>query len=144
MRKYKKFFSTGGMIIRLIDIVLLLLFGFISISQITKKSVIALPRSAAVQAATPDREEIIFIGVLPDGTFLVDNETRSVVDPRVLQLYLRQTQAAFAAQKVGLRVRIRANWNAPMTHVFKAVASCEALKIPIGLDVIRANQVAAR
>lgn len=131
------------MIIRLIDIVLLLLFGFISISQITRKSFIKLPRSAAVQAAMPDREEIVFVGVLPDGTFLVDNETRSVVDPAVLQAYLRQTQAELAQQKAVMRVRIRANWDTPMTHVFKAVSSCEALKIPIGLDVIRGGQVAS-
>jgi hypothetical protein len=38
-----------------------------------------------------------------------------------------------------MRVRIRANWDVPMTHVFKAVASCEALKLPTGLDVIRVN-----
>ena len=128
------------MIIRLIDVVLLLLFGFISISQITRKSFIKLPRSAAVQAALPDREEIVFVGVLPDGTFLVDNETRSVVDPRVLQIYLKQTQTALAQQKAVMRVRIRANWDVPMTHVFRAVAACEALKLPSGLDVIRAAQ----
>jgi hypothetical protein len=28
-----------------------------------------------------------------------------------------------------------------MTHVFKAVASCEALKLPAGLDVIRAGNI---
>lgn len=139
MRRYKKFFSSGGMIIRLIDVVLLLLFGFISISQITKKSIIALPKSVSVPPAMPDREEIVFIGVMRDGTFLVENETRSVVDPRVLQIYLRQTQAELAAQKAVMRVRIRANWDVPMTHVFRAVAACEALKLPSGLDVIRAS-----
>jgi len=128
------------MIIRLIDVVLLLLFGFISISQITKKSVIALPRSVSVPLAVPDREEVVFVGVMRDGTFLVDNETRSVGDPAVLQIYLRQTQAALARQKTIMRVRIRANWDVPMTHVFKAVAACEALKLPSGLDVIRASQ----
>jgi biopolymer transport protein ExbD len=118
---------------------MLLLFGFISISQISRKSIIALPRSASVQPAVPDREEIVFIGVLPDGTFLVENETRSIVEPAVLQIYLRQTQARLAAQKTNMRVRIRANWDVSMSHVFKAVASCDALKLPTGLDVIRAS-----
>jgi biopolymer transport protein ExbD len=140
MRRYRKFFSTGGTIIRLIDVVLLLLFGFISISQITKKSIIALPRSVSVPPAVPDREEVVFVGVMRDGTFLVDNETRSIGDPRVLQIYLRQTQAALAKEKAVMRVRIRANWDVPMAHVFKAVAACEALKLPSGLDVIRASQ----
>jgi biopolymer transport protein ExbD len=140
MRRYKKFFSSGGMIIRLIDIVLLLLFGFISIAQITKRSVIMLPKSVSAPLAMPDREEVVFVGVMRDGTFLVDNETRSVVDPRVLQIYLQQTQAALAQQKAVMRVRIRANWDVPMTHVFQAVAACEALKLPSGLDVIRAGQ----
>ena len=128
------------MIIRLIDIVLLLLFGFISIAQITKKSIIQLPKSVSAPLATPDREEVVFVGVMRDGTFLVDNETRSVVDPRVLQIYLKQTQTALAQQKAVMRVRIRANWDVPMTHVFRAVAACEALKLPSGLDVIRASQ----
>lgn len=128
------------MIIRLIDIVLLLLFGFISIAQITKKSIIQLPKSVSAPLATPDREEVVFVGVMRDGTFLVDNETRSVVDPRVLQLYLKQTQTALAQQKAVMRVRIRANWDVPMTHVFRAVAACEALQLPSGLDVIRASQ----
>lgn len=128
------------MIIRLIDIVLLLLFGFISIAQITKKSIIQLPKSVSAPLATPDREEVVFVGVMRDGTFLVDNETRSVVDPRVLQIYLKQTQTALAQQKAVMRVRIRANWDVPMTHVFRAVAACEALKLPSGLDVIRAAQ----
>jgi biopolymer transport protein ExbD len=139
MRRPKKFFSSSGMIMRLIDIVLLLLFGFISISQINRKSLIALPKSAAVPLAVPDREEVVFVGVMPDGTFLVENETRSIVDPRVLQVYLRQTQAKLAAQKTRMRVRIRANWDVPMTHVFRAVSSCETLKLPTGLDVIRAS-----
>jgi biopolymer transport protein ExbD len=139
MRRPKKFFSTSGTIIRLIDVVLLLLFGFISISQMNRKSLIALPKSAAVPLAVPDREEVVFVGVMPDGTFLVENETRSIVDPRVLQVYLRQTQAELAAQKTRMRVRIRANWDVPMAHVFRAVSSCETLKLPTGLDVIRAS-----
>jgi biopolymer transport protein ExbD len=140
MRRSRKFFSTNGMIIRLIDVVMLLLFGFISISQISRKSMIALPRSVSVPPAVPDREEIVFIGVLPDGTFLVENETRSIIDPAMLQIYLRQTQARLAVQKTNMRVRIRANWDVSMSHVFKAVASCDALKLPAGLDVIRAHQ----
>ena len=60
-------------------------------------------------------------------------------DPRVLQVYLRQTQAQLAAQKTRMRVRIRANWDVPMAHVFRAVSSCETLKLPTGLDVIRAS-----
>jgi biopolymer transport protein ExbD len=139
MRRPKKFFSSGGMIMRLIDVVLLLLFGFISISQMNRKSLIALPKSAAVPLAVPDREEVVFVGVMPDGTFLVENETRSIIEPRVLQVYLRQTQAKLAAQKTRMRVRIRANWDVPMTHVFRAVSSCEMLKLPTGLDVIRAG-----
>jgi biopolymer transport protein ExbD len=127
------------MILRLIDVVLLLLFGFISISQLNRKSLIALPRSVSVPPAVPDREEVVFVGVLPDGTFLVENETSAITEPHLLQIYLQRTQAALAAQNARMRVRIRANWDVPMTHVFKAVASCEALKLPTGLDVIRVN-----
>jgi biopolymer transport protein ExbD len=140
MRRRKKFHSTGGMILRLIDVVLLLLFGFISISQLNRKSLIALPRSVSVPPAVPDREEVVFVGVMPDGTFLVENETAAIAEPRQLQAYLRHTQVSLAAQKTRMRVRIRANWDVPMAHVFKAVASCEALKLPTGLDVVRVSQ----
>jgi biopolymer transport protein ExbD len=127
------------MILRLIDVVLLLLFGFISISQLNRKSLIALPRSLSVPPAIPDREEVVFVGVLPDGTFLVENESQTIAEPRILQAYLQRTQANLTKQNARMRVRIRANWDVPMSHVFKAVASCEALKLPTGLDVIRVS-----
>ena len=57
--------GQGSMLLRLIDVVLILLFGFIAISEITFQSKVDLPKSNETPPSYPDKEEIIFIGILP-------------------------------------------------------------------------------
>ncbi|RMI00529.1 MAG: hypothetical protein D6681_11245 [Calditrichaeota bacterium] len=135
-KKRRRRVSTAT-IIRLIDVVMILLFGFIAISEISKKSQIQLPKSEAVPETAPDREQVVYVGVLPEGRFLVEEETAVIEDVTTLATYLQQQRRMLAQRNRRMRVRVRANYNAPVKYAFVVVNICQELKIPVGLDVIK-------
>lgn len=140
LTKKKKRRAASGLIIRLIDVVLILLFGFIAISEISKKSKIDLPESEAVPATAPDREVVVYIGILPDGRYLVEEETAVIDDPASLMRYILQTQSELNSRNIRMRVRVRANYDSEVRYAFTVVNICQDTKIPVGLDVIRKNR----
>ncbi len=127
----------GGSMIRLIDIVFILLFGFISISEISHKSKIELPRSAETPASNPDREHVFFLGIDSQGNYLVEDEARVVRGAPALLSYLGARASEARAQGESLRVRIRSNWNAPIKFTMAAADICDHLQIAKGIDVRR-------
>jgi len=137
LNKKKKRRAASGLIIRLIDVVLILLFGFIAISEISKKSRIDLPESEAVPATAPDREVVVYIGILPDGRYLVEDETAVIDDPAALMRYVLQKQSELNSRNIRMRVRVRANHDSEVRYAFTVVNICQETKIPVGLDVIR-------
>ncbi len=137
-KKKKKY--SSGLIIRLIDVVLILLFGFIAISEVSKKSRIKLAESAAVPATAPDREQVVYIGVLPDGRYLVNEERAVIDDEAVLQRFILAERQRLNAKRIRMRVRVRANYDAPVKYAFRVVNLCRQMKIPAGLDVVRKNR----
>lgn len=137
LTKKKKRRAASGLIIRLIDVVLILLFGFIAISEISKKSRIDLPESEAVPATAPDREVVVYIGILPDGRYLVEDETSVIDDPATLMRYVLQKQGELNSRNIRMRVRVRANHDSQVRYAFTVVNICQETKIPVGLDVIK-------
>lgn len=129
--------SRSGNILRLIDIVLILLFGFISISEVSQRSRIDLAKSTETPLTAPDPETILVVGVAPDGTFLVGNESFVIRTPRELREYLRKEQEEARRKKKVLRVRVRPNWNTPVQHAMVVAAICDQLNLPKGMDVRR-------
>lgn len=140
LNKKKKRRAASGLIIRLIDVVLILLFGFIAISEISKKSRIDLPESEAVPATAPDREVVVYIGILPDGRYLVEDETAVIDDPASLMNYVLQKQSELNNRNTRMRVRVRANHDSEVRYAFTVVNICQETKIPVGLDVIRKSR----
>jgi biopolymer transport protein ExbD len=130
----------SDLIIRLIDVVLILLFGFIAISEVSKKSKIKLAESRAVPVAAPDRETVVYIGVLPDHRFLVEDETMVIDRAEELSRYIAEKQRQFDRKNVQLRVRVRANHDAEVLYAFTVVNICQDLQIPVGLDVVKKNR----
>lgn len=67
--------ATRGFLIRFIDIGLIVLFGFLMISDIDALSRVELADSTApIDAPEPEDEELrapVFVDVLPDGSYLV-------------------------------------------------------------------------
>ncbi len=129
--------TGGGIIVRLIDVVLILLFGFISISEISRKSKIELPKSTQTPATELDMESILIIGITTDGIFLVDNETRKLADFEDLKNYIIDNNQKAIINNAKTRIRIRSNWDTPIRYTVMLARFCDELGIVKGIDVIR-------
>ena len=129
--------TGGGIIVRLIDVVLILLFGFISISEISRKSKIELPKSTQTPPSHLDMESILIIGITEDGSYLVDNESRKLSDFEELKTYIIENNQKAIINNAKTRVRIRSNYNAPIRYTVMLARFCDELNIVKGIDVIR-------
>ncbi len=129
--------GTGSTLIRLIDVVFILLFGFISISEISHKSKIELPKSTETPASNPDKEQVIFVGIDESGDYLVENESKLIASPQGLLNYLQNKVQDANAKEHSFRVRIRSNWDTPIKYTMAAADICDHLKIQKGIDVIK-------
>lgn len=127
--------GTGGTLIRLIDVVFILLFGFISISEISQKSKIELPESSETPPSNPDKEEVIFLGIDAGGTYLIESEAVQLAGPSDLLNYLAGKTSAANERGDIFRVRIRSNWDTPVKYTMAAADICDHLGIQKGIDV---------
>jgi len=132
--------SQGGVVIRLIDVVLILLFGFISISEISSKSLIHLPKSKQMNYALPDKEDLLIIGITEDGKFLIEAESEMIEDFNSLKYYIVTKHDENMKNKIDTRVRIRSNWNTPIKYTIAVANVCDMLQIPKGMDVVLNKQ----
>lgn len=126
-----------SLILRLIDVIFILLFGFIVISEIERKSQIQLAESQTQTPDIPDKELVVFIGVLPNGQYLVENEEMIVENLDDLTKYIKYKKQVFRAQGIKIRIRVRASWDAAIKYAFPIVSICKRENIPVGMDVIR-------
>lgn len=128
--------SQGGIVIRLIDVVLILLFGFISISEISSKSLVELPKSSQTKYSLPDNENLLIIGIMPDGRYVIENENEFVFDFDAVKFYVVSKNEENIRNKIDTRVRIRSNWDTPIKYTLMLANLCDYLGIPKGIDVI--------
>jgi len=129
--------QKSGFVVRFVDVVLILLFGFISISSV-RSTKIDLARSSETPAPPAQTEEVIFVGIRPDGTYLVDDERSEVRGGRELLRFL-----ASELDRIGDRpvtVRIRASHNTPMGFLVDAARVCDELGVPKALEVRMAGR----
>lgn len=122
----------SGFVVRFVDVVLILLFGFISISSI-RVTEVELPASSEAPAAPPEREEVIFVAIRPDGTYLVDEEQRELVGGQALFDYLWETRESLGATP--MKVRVRAAYDAPMFYLMEASRICDELGVAKAFEV---------
>lgn len=122
----------SGFIVRFVDIVLILLFGFISISSI-RETRIQLPHSQESQAPLPDVEEVVFIGITSAGTYLVDQERTALQTAGELREFISDRITALSPNPV--KVRIRASHDTPMGYLVVAANVCDALGVPKAFEV---------
>ncbi len=127
--------SGSGMIVRYIDIVMILLFGFICSAELSQTSHIELARTVELPPSNPDPEVVIFVGILPDGYYLIDNEKYRTADPAVLEQYLQQTRISLEKSRYKIRVRLRANHDTPIRFLMKAAEVCDRLEVLKTFDV---------
>lgn len=129
--------GKGTLMLRMIDIVFILLFGFIAVSQISSAKAIDPPKSKEAAEAAPDGARIVIVGVQQDGTYPIDDGSVTFRELSELREYL--TVAAYEAKSADQRlgVRIRAHWQSPIEHSLAVARLCKELGIPKGLDVVK-------
>ena len=133
--------KTSGLLIRLIDVVLILLFGFISISQLEQRSKIHLPISSETKLSTPDPENLIRISVYPftEGQwgFLVENETQLIQDVRQLHRYLKNKKQFFSGE---IRVKIYSEATSPIKYTMQVADLCNQMGLKKSLVLKMKNR----
>ena len=128
--------KPSGIIIRLIDVVLILLFGFISISQIEDVSKINLPVSSQTTLSTPDTENLITVAIFPyerdQWGFLVENETKLLKRIEGVHVYLLNKKEYYRRD---IRVKIFSEARAPIKYMMQVADLCEQLQLKKSLIV---------
>lgn len=125
--------------IRMIDIVFILLFGFIAVSQISSAT-IEPPKSSEVTESAPEGTEILILAVHRDGRYSTDELPDGFTGTRQLTAYLGQKARALAGEGKKFGVRIRSDFDAPIEFSLRAAKVCRELDIPKGLDVIKVRE----
>ncbi len=72
--------SKGGLIIRLIDVVLILLLGFIGISDFTVKTQVKLPQGATESNTPVENKIVVFVRILKNQTYEIDEGKQKAVN----------------------------------------------------------------
>ncbi|RIK73063.1 hypothetical protein DCC62_18200 [candidate division KSB1 bacterium] len=121
--------SGKGMIIRYIDIVMNLLFGFICMAELSQTSHIQLAKTIELPYSNPDPEIVIFVGITTDGTYLLENEKYHTTDINFLQAYLQNSKEKLAQANYKMRVRLRANHDTPIRFLMQAAAVIQRKKL---------------
>ncbi len=124
--------KDSGFIVRFVDVVLILLFGFITISNL-QNSEVTLPESAEAEPRPMEVEEVAYVGILPDGTFLIEDETVLISSVAMLRAHLNDRVAALPDGV--LKVRIRSSWDAPVQHALDVAALCDELGLEKSIEV---------
>jgi biopolymer transport protein ExbD len=129
--------GTGNLVIRLIDVVFNLLFGFIAISQIGISAAIEPPKSTEAVESAPDAEITLIIGVTKEGTYPVDAGNLVLENIDEVRGYLAEKMTKASSQGEQLGIRIMADWDSSVEHSLAVARLCRDLGIPKGLDVIK-------
>lgn len=127
----------SGLIIRLIDLVFILLFGFIAISQVEALKEFRPPESTEASSYEDEARRVVLVGVRKDGAYTIGAGAIVMPDSVRLHRFLAE-QAALAAQtRKALGIRIRADFDAPIHYSMIVAQICSALGLPKGLDVVK-------
>lgn len=130
---------TGGMIVRLIDVVFIILFGFIAISDIQMKRQIRLP-GPLQEKKQQEQKDILFIFVHVDtrGQFTVKLEERKLFNTTSLsQLKVNLVKAVLAARIEGKSpvIIIDPDPDATMQRTIDVFDICEETGLPKSINM---------
>jgi biopolymer transport protein ExbD len=124
--------GQAGYILRFVDIVLILLFGMISVSRI-EPSDIKPPESTE----TPDKpivqKRVLFVGVETNGTIHVGENNEVLSSLSDLTGFLQERIDQYG--RSGIKVRIRSSRRAPMRYLMQIAALCDELGLQKSIEV---------
>lgn len=130
---------TGGMIVRLIDVVLIILFGFIAISDIQMKRQIRLPGPLKEDKQEQQKDIVfIFVNVDAGGQFTVKLEERSILNTRNLnQLRVNLVNTVLTTRIEGKNpvIIIDPDPDATMQRTIDVFDICEETGLPKSINI---------
>lgn len=128
----------GGVIIRLIDIALTVLFGFICIADIEQKTQVKLPaKTTAVSTLQPLKtiSVIIFEGpmfhLMDGGTLVYSNADLNTVEQQMINM-----QQTFAARKEDVVFLIQPDPNSPIQLMVNVLDICERNQLSKSINYV--------
>lgn len=119
-------------LLRFVDVVLILLFGFIVISEIDEDSQILLPSSYEAEITKPGNEIMLFIGITSDGVYIDEREKILLENENVVRDYIRNHKSKYGELA---KVRIRSNYDSKTKYAIRLAQICDELEINKSLDV---------
>lgn len=121
----------GGLIIRLIDVVLIILLGFLTISDFSLKTQIKLDLSG--DESKREREKVIItVRILPNKNFYIkesDQDERLLQRAKTLETYLSNRSKDCKQKKAPLMVVIEPHLDTEMQVTVDVLNICEKLQI---------------
>ena len=130
--------GNGRFLVRFVDVVLILLFGFISISQVQKRSVVSPPKSSETAKTPADEVTDVFVSITDTGSYLVDNETRSLETMDAVLQFVEQKKNQYGADR--MKIRIRSDDTAPIQYAIALAEICDNVGVEKALDVRLTNR----
>lgn len=124
--------KKGGFLIRFVDVVLILLFGFIVISDIDEDSQIILPESTETELSDPELSDVIYIGITSDGSYFDERQNIEFSSLNSLRNYIQQHKNRFGEDA---KVRIRANFDSKASHTIEVASICDEVGVKKSIDV---------
>lgn len=122
----------GSYLLRFVDVVLILLFGFIVISDIDEDSQIILPSSSETERFEAGAEVVLFIGITSEGEYIDERENIILENENQLRSYISNHKNKFGELA---KVRIRANYDSQAQHAITAAQICDEIQIKKAIDV---------
>lgn len=127
--------KRSGLLIRFVDVVLILLFGFIAISEIKLHNDIDLARSTETERPPIDKREVVFIGVTKTGAYSIEAQEATARLEDVTR-YL-ETKRGSPADSAVFKVRVFPDSSARTKAIKAVLRVCDGLNIPKEVAVYR-------
>jgi len=133
--KRKKQGTSLSLMLRMIDVVFILLFGFIAVSQITVAEAAKPPESTETTALAPVGKDVLIIRVDDEGKYAIDGQDITFQSFKEMARFLEHTKDSRTLAGKELNVRIRLSWDSQIEHCLKIARLCRDLDIPKGIDI---------
>ena len=127
--------ASSGLLIRFIDVGLIVLFGFVMISDIENSTHIELSRPAdgPETDVVPDEQTYVAVRIAPDGTFaIVDPALDATLVPNIaggdaLEGSLRRLKEEYDSMSREMIVLIEPHWDSIVQRTVDVMDACDRL-----------------
>lgn len=129
------------MIVRLIDVCMILLFGFICCSELSQSEIV-LPKTVELPPVNPDPEVVVFVSVWKNGLYQFGKDQEfKAYDTQVLESYIQREKDRIGRVGHKIRVRLRANHDTPVKYIMAAADVCDKVDVLKTVDVRLGSKV---